>query len=419
MSYSKGAIKRNERLSIWNGGASIISQSLITGFIPLFAIQVLGASNFQIGLISSMPSFMTMLAMIPGAIWINRLELKKAFTAYTIFAARFGLLLICLIPFMPYTNHAWILVAIIGILNFPNALATLSWQSFIGDLIPDERRASFFSVRSQILTIVGMVTTFAVGFSLNVFEKSNPIPYQWIFLIGFLFGILEVYYLMRHTEVKKVNKNQKKSNLKLATAMFSHKPYLHFLVCAIIFNFGWQMAWPLFNIYQINDAHATAIWISVFTIANQVSQIISYKWWGRFSDRFGNTMMLFIASIGIGTAPFLTILSTNLYYLTAVNLWTGAFVAGTVMLLFNQLLRVSPAENRTTFLANYNLLIATIGCIAPQVGVLILEWQGIQTAMTLSTAIRWIGAFSFLLVFYVEYTSKQKEKALESPLAMH
>ncbi|MFD1738501.1 MFS transporter [Bacillus salitolerans] len=412
MNYSMEIIKKNEALSKWNGAASIFSQSFISSFIPLFAIQVLGASNFQVGLISSMPSFMTMLAMIPGAIWINRLELKKMFTAYTVFAARFCLFLISLIPFIPMTNHAWILVAFIGLMNFPNALATLSWQSFIGDLIPDERRGKFFSERNRILTIVGMIVTFIAGISLNVFEKTDPVPYQWIFIIGFLFGVLEVYYLIKHFEMKKTQKQVKQMNPNMFFAMFTYKPYFYFLLCAILFNFGWQMAWPLFNIYQINDAHASAFWISLFTVANQVSQIVSYKWWGVFADRYGNTMMLFIASMGIGTAPFLTILSTNLYYLTFVNLWTGAFVAGTVMLLFNQLLRVSPDERRTSFLANYNLLIAVIGCIAPQVGVFLLEWFGIHVAMTLSSVIRWLGAFSFLLVFYIEYKNKRKKKEM-------
>lgn len=415
MKYSMEIIKKNERLSIWNGAASIIAQSFMTSFIPLFAIQVLGASNFQVGLISSMPSFMTMLAMIPGAIWISRLEFKKAFTAYHIFAARFGLFLISIIPFIPFTNQAWMLVVFIGLLNFPNALATLSWQSLIGDLIPDERRGKFFSERSQILTIVGMIVTFITGALLNIFDKTNPVPYQWIFLLGFLFGIVEVYYLIKHTEIKKTVKKQKTFSKKMISDIFKHKPYFYFLICAILFNFGWQMAWPLFNIYQINDAHATAFWISVFTVANQISQIISYKWWGRFSDRYGNTMMLFIAAVGMGTAPFLMILSTNLYYLAFTNLWSGAFVAGTVMLLFNQLLRVSPEENRTAFLANYNFLIALMGCIAPQFGVWLLEMNGMQFAMNFSSVIRWVGALSFLVVFYMEYNSKRKKKALKGP----
>ncbi|WP_261178258.1 MFS transporter [Anaerobacillus sp. CMMVII] len=174
-------------------------------------------------------------------------------------------------------------------------------------------------------------------------------------------------------------------------------------MCALLFNFGWQMAWPLFNIYQINDAHATAFWISLFTVANQVSQIASYKWWGRYADKKGNSVMLFVAALGMSTLPLLTILSTNLVYLTLVNLWSGIFVAGISMLLFNQLLKVSPENERTSYLASYNVVIAGIGFIAPQLGVLFLELYGMNIAMSISSAFRFIGGLAFLVVvLYVE-----------------
>ncbi|RXI96691.1 MFS transporter [Anaerobacillus alkaliphilus] len=405
MFYLPETIKSNERNSIWNGAYSIIAGSLVTGFIPLFAIQVLGASNQQVGLISSLPSLMSILAMIPGAIWINRLETKKKFTAISILAARFFLLLLVFIPFIKFTNQAWILVVLIALMNFPTALATLSWQSFIGDLIPDERRGQFFSQRNKILTIVGMITTFTVGIILNMFDVSAAGPYQIFFTLGFLFGVVEVYYLMKHIEHRRVvpKKETKKINFNIVSKIVSHKPYLYFLICALLFNFGWQMAWPLFNIYQINYAGATAFWVSLFTVANQISQIISYKWWGKYADKKGNSMMLLVAAIGMTTAPILTILSTNLVYLTVVNLWSGTFVAGTTMLLFNQLLKVSPENDRTSYLASYNVIIAGIGFISPQLGVLFLELYGMNVAMSISSVFRLVGGLAFLVVvLYVE-----------------
>ncbi len=405
MFYLPETIKSNERNSIWNGAFSIIAGSLVTGFIPLFAIQVLGASNQQVGLISSLPSLMSILAMIPGAIWINRLEAKKKFTAISILAARFFLLLLVFIPFIQFTNQAWILVVLIALMNFPSALATLSWQSFIGDLIPDERRGQFFSQRNRILTIVGMITTFTVGIILNMFDVSAAGPYQIFFTLGFLFGVVEVYYLMKHIEHRRVvpKKESKKLDFSFVSKITSHKPYLYFLICALLFNFGWQMAWPLFNIYQINYAGATAFWVSLFTVANQISQIISYKWWGKYADKKGNSMMLLVAAVGMTTAPILTILSTNLVYLTVINFWSGTFVAGTTMLLFNQLLKVSPENDRTSFLATYNVVIAGIGFISPQLGVLLLELYGMNTAMSISSVFRLVGGLSFLVVvLYVE-----------------
>lgn len=404
--YLPEIVKKNERLSIWNGAFSLIAMSLVTGFIPLFAIQVLGASNQQIGLISSLPALMTILAMIPGAIFINRLETKKSFTAISVLCARFFLLFIVFVPFIPVVNQAWILVVLIALMHFPTALSTLSWQSFIGDLIPDERRGQFFSERNRILTIVGMITTFSVGVVLNLFDVSAAGPYQLFFLFGFIFGVVEVYFLTKHIEYKREIIKKKKPALKRfsldwkeATKFFNHKPYMYFLTCALLFNFGWQMAWPLFNIYQINYAGATAFWISLFTVTNQLAQILSFTWWGRAADKWGNTFMLFIAGVGMTTAPVLTILSTNLIYLTLINLWTGIFLAGTTLLLFNQLLKVSPDTERTSYLANYNVLIACVGVLAPQIGVLLLELFGMNIAMSLSTMFRFLGGISFLFVF--------------------
>ncbi|WP_163102484.1 MFS transporter [Peribacillus alkalitolerans] len=407
MGYSPEIIKLNEKYSILNGAASTFSNGIVTSYIPLLAISVVGASNHQVGLISSLPSLMTMIAMIPGAWWINRLDRKKGFTAASIFAARFFIFLLLLIPFLNREWQAWILVGVVAAMGLPNAIATLSWQSFIGDLIPDERRGAFFSERNRVLTLVGLIVTFLTGFIMQFFDKHLPGPYQVVFLICFIFGLIEVFYLIKHKEIPLQRmKVETSRGLGNSLSIFKHKPYFYFLVCAILFNFGWQMAWPLFNIYQINYAHASAFWISLFTVANQISQMASYKWWGRSAEKWGNSVMLSVAGIGMASAPILTILSKNLIYLTLINLLTGIFVAGTVMLLFNQLLHVSPDHNRTSFIANYNFLIAGMGFIAPQFGVYLLEAYSMNSAMIISTVLRIVGGISFL--FVVLYIDRQK-----------
>jgi MFS family permease len=426
MAYSLEEIKENEKYSIFNGAAAIISQSFIAGFIPLFAIEVLKANNQQIGWISSMPALMSIIAMIPGAIWLNHLTSKKMFTMVNITLARLSLLLIILIPFLNNLNLAWVLVGLIALMNFPTALATLSWQSLIGDLVPDERRGTFFSQRSRILTIVGMVATFVAGYGLNFFDESDPLPFQIMFALGFLFGLVEIYYLFKHQEkTLLIKKKVKSGHIKLSKRIkslgvfFEDRQYRAFLICAILFNFGWQIAWPLFTIYQINVAQANALWISIFTVANQLTQILSYRWWGRLSDKYGNSMMLFVAAVGMMSAPILTVLSKNFIYLTIVNLWTGISVAGTVMLLFNQLLKVSPAEGRTNYIANYNIMIAVIGVIAPQIGVFLLEHFGMFNSMAISSILRLLGGISFLYVYlYIERNKPWKKNRKKMVLGM-
>lgn len=394
-------VKLNERYSILNGISSTIVASISNNYFSLFAISVLGATNYQVGLISSLPQFIGMFAMVIGSFLLSRLEEKKKFTALSILFTRLFVFAMVFIMYVPVEYRSWVFVLLIGFMNLPGSFALLSWQSFIGDLIPDHRRNGFFSERNRVLTIVGMIATFLMGFLLQQFDSSNPVPFQFLFFFAFVFGLIEVYFLFKHDERKKekapeISKDKKFSfNL----GIFKDKRFLIFLFCALYFNFGWQMAWPLFNIYQIKYAHATGLWISLFGVANSITQVASYKWWGKMADKHSNAKMLIFCSIGMASAPVLTILSKNLYYLLATNVFTGLFVSGTVLILFNQLLEVTDEENRSSYIANYNVLLAIIGFVAPQFGVYLLESSSMTISMTISTILRASSAFVFIWLY--------------------
>ncbi|TLS37131.1 MFS transporter [Pseudalkalibacillus caeni] len=389
----------NEKLSIYNGIASTISTNTVNGFIPLFAIGVLGATNQQMGLITSLPSIIGMLALVPGAMWLNRVGSKRNFAALSTFATRFLFMLIFFIPFLPIENPVWLLVILIALVNFPGALSGLSWQSMIGDMIPEKRRGDFFSSRNRITTIVAMIMTFLTGFFIQQFDRENAFPYQILLAFGFIFAIIEVYFLFKHKEKRREKPAVVESNIKKPTLkVYKHKPYLYFICCALFFNFAAQMGWSIFSIYHVREAEATALWFSLFSVTNQIAQIISIKWWARHADKYGNTMMLVIVSAGMATAPILTVLSTNLVYITAINFWIGLFVSGMNLLLFNQLLNASPEKDRTNYIANYNFLLSFIGFFAPQFGVFLLNQFGMFSAMSITSVVRFMAGILFLVV---------------------
>lgn len=394
----------NEKNSIINGVASTIVMSMSNNYFALFAIGVLGATNYQVGLISSLPQIVGMFAMVLGTVIMSNLQEKKMFTSYSIFFTRLFLVGMFFVVYLPAEYRAWTFVVLIGLMNLPGSFAMLSWQSFIGDLVSDSRRSSFFSERNRVLTIAGMVTTLLIGIGLQWFDKTNSFPYQVLFILAFVFGIIEVLYLNKHIEPKR-EKIAIEKKFNFGWDAYKHKPFIYFLLCGLFFNFAWQLAWPLFSIYNIKYAHMTGFWISIITVANQVGQIISYKWWGRMADKHSNAKMLGVTAIGMATAPFLTMLSTNMLYLTFVNLTSGLFVSGTVLLLFNQLLEVTKEKNRGSFIAQYNILLAIVGFIAPQFGVYLLAQTSIETAMNLSSVLRAVSGGVFLLFFY--YMKKQ------------
>jgi MFS family permease len=397
----------NEKISIYHGMVSTIAINLAGNFYPIFAISILGATNFQVGLISSLPPLIALLMTIPAAILLNLLESQKKTVAMAVLVARLLFILLIGVVYVSSPYQAWAFLIIIALMNIPATLSNIGWQTLISGMIKDERRGAFFSDRNRLLTIAGMLSTLVIGIIMKN-QTTNASAYQWLFFVALLFGLGEVFFLMKHKEKVQPSTNTRKSSMNWS--IFKDHGYKWFLIAALCFNFTWQMSWGIFNIYNVRIAEATILWISIFSVANQVVQIFTFPLWKKWAEQKSNTLMLVWAALGMALVPFLTILSTNLYYLTAVSALSGFFISGVVLLLFNLLLEQSPVENRTYCITTYNVLLSFVAFIAPQIGILLLEGIGIQKSMELNSMLRIGSALVFLLMY--AQTRKYKKVVL-------
>ncbi|WML39443.1 MFS transporter [Neobacillus sp. OS1-2] len=388
----------NEKVSIYHGMVSIVAVNLAGNFFPIFAIAILGASNYQVGLISSLPPLMALGMTIPAAIVLNRLQQQKKTVALSVFWARILFLLLAGVVYIHSSYQAWAFLLIIAFMNIPGTISTIGWQTLISGIIDEDRRGAFFSDRNRLVTIVGMVTTLLIGIFMKK-QTEHALAYQVLFVIAFLFGLLEVFFLMKHKEKAESTSGLAKKNSSMDWSIFHDKGYKWFLITALCFNFSWQMAWGLFNIYNVKYAHATILWISIFSVANQLVQVFSFPLWKKLAEAKSNTLMLVWVAAGMATAPFLTVLSTNLVYLTFVQMTSGFFVSGTTLLLFNLLLEKSPNEKKTYCITTYNVLLSFVAFIAPQIGIWLLEVSGMQTSLGINSLLRLVSAFVFLLMY--------------------
>lgn len=396
----------NEKMSIYHGMASAVAQNTSNSYIPIFAMTILGATNYQVGLISSLPPLITVLMTLPAAILLNRAVEQKRLVAFSVLAARFVFLLIAFVSYVPESFGSWLLLVLIAAMSVPNTMANMGWQSFIGNIIEETRRAQFFSDRNRLLTIVGLIVTLTIGIVMKDMT-ANEKAYQTLFMFTFVVGVVELYFLLKHNEpVRELNLEKKRA---MDWSIFKNNKYVLFLVVALIFNFGWQMAWGLFNIYNVRYAGATIFWISMFNVANMSAQIFSFSLWRKWSQKYGNMYVFVWVAFGMSTAPLLMVLSTNLYYLVAMSLVSGLFVSGTVLILFNLLLENSPKEVRTYCITTYNVLLATIAFTSPQIGIWLLEAYTMEVAMYLSTAVRFLAAAGFLVLYIVR---KKRDSSL-------
>jgi len=387
------------KINVINGVLATIATNLVSPYYSKFA-ERLGATDYQIAYLTSLPYFISILAYIPGAILIESLSNKQKTIGSIMLLQKIFFLLIAFIPFLN-VNQASLFVIMIGLMNLPGSIGSMGYQSSIGEIFNPKDRGTTMGLRNRYSSIVGILITFISGKLLSLIPKTKEdtiLLYQIFFIIAFLVSVIEVIYFFRFKGFS--NCNNKKStylqNLrKVINEIPKHKKFIVFMLSSLFFHIGWIGAQPLFNIYTIKILQANEYWLSVISIASGVSSVISYTKWASFADKKGNNVALSIAIIGMGITPLLYALSKHIIMLVVFNVLIGISVAGTSLILFNILLEVTPDENRTIYIAIYNTLIAIISGVSPILAVKVMNITNITIALTAVAVIRLIPSIFF------------------------
>jgi MFS family permease len=401
---SLGPFERNSFFLICEGAVGAIVFNLVNPFISMFAKRM-GAGDIEIGLLSSLPALMGILALVPGSLLVDRQRDKKKIVALLAFLAGVMYPIAALTPAMGQ-YRVMIYVLVIALLNWPFSVFNISWQSFFTDVFPPDKRNMAYTSRSKAATSLGTVTTLIAGLVLSWFPGSDQerlLFYQSFFILAFFLTLLQIYFLYRVKGYPVPETVQKEAPLAVlkdcGRAIFSNKPFLQYMTVSFFFHVTLQMAWPLFFIFQVDYLHADEAWLSFLTVANGIAGVVTYSYWGRMIEKKGSKWVVMIGAAGFAISPILTVLSPNLPVLLLANIASGLTFGAFQLALFDNLLEVLPQENRTLNIAIYTTFISISGFISPMIGVAIYKATSIYTAMILAGILRFIGTG----LFYIRY----------------
>lgn len=409
--------ERNSRLSVANGIAAAIAINLMHPYIGIFAVR-LGATDLQLGYLSSWPNVVSVIAVLGAAAAVARSQSKQRLIAGIYLLGRAAALGAAAVPWFPEELRIWVLIGFWVLSVFPGAAAGSALQAFLADVFPAPDRGRALASRQSAATAAGMVVVLVTGFLLDrIF--LYPTGYQVFFALSFLVALVEVWFLLGLRESAESSEahppgTPPAGGLRTYAAVFSHGPFVRFLIASVLFHFTWQMVWPIFTRFQVSVLEANNTWLSMITVANSLAAVVSYPIWARYAARYGERRMLALAAAWVATAPLLTSVVPTIQWLVAVNLFTGVGVAGVVLLVLNNLLSVSPADGRPVYVAVHTALISVSASVAPMVGALIMSVMEIRTGLAISTGFRILTAAGFLLLYYVELRGQGKSANAEN-----
>jgi hypothetical protein len=377
----------------------------------------LGGTDFQVSLLNALPGLIAVITTIPGILLINNTINKKKVMFKFFLTSRLFLLLFAIIPLMVKEYQPLIFVILIALKHFPESVSLTSLQSFTGDIFPENKRATAISLKNKYSVLAqGLVVTL-LFFILRYFRDKQAFMmtiYQVFFISAFLLGMIEIYSF---TKLKKDNRisnsndityKNNKNNISSFWKSFFQTPsiinktlkdkaYTNFIICSLIFHFGWQMGWPLFATYQIKYLGADELWLAVLSLISSFVMFFSYRFWNKIIDKKGNSSIISIATLGMSATPLLFALSPNLYFLASATIITGFFTSGTITVILNSLLEVTHEKNRIFYVGVHVTLTSITLCISPILGNALHKYFSIYIALLTSALFRLLGSIAFFM----------------------
>jgi len=391
---------QNMKYYVLNGVLFTIMINLYKPFAVKF-IQRIGGNDFHIALYNALPGIIAVLTLLPGTIFVRKAKNKKKITTLFFILSRSVLLFLAFVPALPTQIQPIVFVLAIAIRNFPEQVSVSLLQTYLGEIFSKREKTKAITLRNKYSVLVRIIVMLVAGNILSVIAKTNEQTiriYQVFFIIAFCIGILEILTFLKLEENQAIEYEENKFNAMLVFhEIRKNKQFMIFLACSTLFHFGWQMGWPLMAIYQIEYLGANEMWLAIINVFSLIVTFFSYGYWNKFIDKKGNTTAVVIATSGMAINILITAISPNLYILTILFAVTGFFTSGTITVLLDLLLEVTPEENRVLYIGVHNTVINIGLAISPLVGHAIYKKTSIFTAFMVVMIIRLMGGISFYI----------------------
>lgn len=388
-------VERQNYLNVQIDAVGIGLASAAAPFLPVFLAR-LGASHFQVGLLTAMPAITGfLLAIIIGQFLQRRRNIVPWFSGARLLT-NLAYALTGLVPFiLPREFIVPAVLLVWATVTIPQTVVNISFSVVMNAIAGPEGRYELMSRRWSILGFTTAITVAVMGQILD--NLGFPFNYQVVFL-GLSVGGLISFYFSSHIEVPDNEPLPTQPDLPwlerfkgFVRLIGSEPAFVSFTTKQFVYTTGTALATPLFPLYYVHDVQASDTWIGLINTAQTAIVLVGYYMWVRQSKRYGGRFVLLCTTFGLALHPALVSFSHQPLWITVYAGLAGIFQAGLNLVFFDELMKTVPPRYSATFvsLAQSSTYLATVA--APIFGTLLADQIGLGTALLLSAVLRLIG----------------------------
>jgi MFS family permease len=370
-------VNKGLKLVIGDGLTAEVMTTVTGGAFLVAMALLLGATNFQIGLLAALPTFTNLFQLL--SIWlVRRFNNRRAVTVIASLCARLPLIIIGILPFVLNTSGTINLLIFFLFFHYLfGSIAGPSWNAWMKDLVPERSLGSYFSRRSSYTQALNVILSLMLAFIVDYIKSHYPSreidAYGIMFIVGGIVGIIGALILSRVQEPQSVI--SKANIFKLFSKPLKDGNFQRLMAFNSVWTFALNIATPFFTVFMIKSMGLSLSYIIGFTVLSQLAGIFTVRMWGAFADQYSNKTIIaisaplyilaLIAWCFVGLSPYQYV---NLLLLAVIHILMGISNAGVNLSITNLGLKLSPKNDAIVYLSVRNMVLSVFGSLAPLLG---------------------------------------------------
>lgn len=370
-------------------------------FLPVFLAR-LGASNFQVGLLSAMPGLTGLvLAIIVGRFLQTRRNIVPWFSLSRLLVLSSYALTGLVAFFVADALAIKSILAIWALATLPQTALAVAFSVVMNAVAGPEGRYNLLSRRWAIIGLTNAVVTFLATQMLD--RVLFPLNYKILFIALSVGGLVSFYFSSRISLPDQAAPPLVKAGQSLAATLRDYRELLRanpafvsFVSKRFVYLSAMALGAPIFPLYYVRQAQASDAQIGAINMTLTLMLMVGYFSWARISRKRNARFVLLATTLGLTLYPALTAATIRVEWMVIIAGLAGFFQAGIDLVFFDELMKTVPPEYSATFVSIAQSLQYLSAILAPLAGSLLADTLGLAGALLVSAGLRLIGFLLFL-----------------------
>ena len=323
-------------------------------YLPAFVLAA-GLGQLAAGLITTVPLMAGGMLQLISPWAIRRLGSHRRWVVLCTFCQA--------LSFLPLAAAAWFNAVSLWLAFLMASIywgagfaAGPAWNTWVGSLVPQSVRASYFARRTKFAQAGVMIGFVAGGLALQAGASWDCViaVFAGLFLVASACRLLSTAFLASQSEPMPPSAEHRCVPMGEFIRRLRNGADGTLLLYLLSVQGAAQIAGPYFTPYMLKQLHFSYAEYVVLIGVSFAAKVVALPALGRFARRVGAKQLLWFGGIGIAPVSGMWLFSNNFTYLLFVQVLAGATWAAYELAMFLLFFESIPEFERTSLLTTYN-----------------------------------------------------------------